>query len=83
MECGGPAPLWPEPAWRGFIEKHSTMMGQLGQSDQSAARPAHSKELTLPLDQRFLKFCATGHVCDNDDLARVDLQIRLPNFAVN
>jgi len=24
-------------------------------TDQSAARPAHSKELSLPLDQRFLK----------------------------
>ena len=43
LECGGPAPLWPAPA------KHSTMAGQIGQSDQSAAKPAHSQELTLPL----------------------------------
>jgi hypothetical protein len=31
------------------------MTGQVGQSDQSA-RPAHSKELMLPLDQTFLQF---------------------------
>jgi hypothetical protein len=36
------------------IEKHSTMIGQMGQSGQSAARPAHSKELTLRLNQTFL-----------------------------
>jgi len=28
---------------------------QMGQADQSAARPAHSKELTLSLDQKFLQ----------------------------
>jgi sulfite reductase (ferredoxin) len=41
LECGGPAPLWPAPM------KHSTRGGQIGQSGQSAAGPAHSKELTL------------------------------------
>ncbi len=74
LECGGPAPLWPARAWRGFIEKHSTMTPD--RSDQSAARPAHSKELSYRLDQIFLqsvfvtnrvvvaksqtKLCATG-----------------------
>jgi putative FmdB family regulatory protein len=56
LDCGGPAPLWPVPAWRGFIEKHSTMTGQLGELGQSAARPAHSKELTLSFIQTFLQF---------------------------
>jgi hypothetical protein len=39
------------------------MTGQMGQSNQSAARPADSKELTLPLDQTFLQFalCSTEH----------------------
>jgi polyisoprenoid-binding protein YceI len=53
-ECGGPAPLWPAPV------KHSTIAGQIGESGQSAAGPAHSKELALPLDQRFLK--CVGHL---------------------
>jgi hypothetical protein len=35
------------------IEKHSTIMGQIAQWGQSAARPAHSKELTFHLNQTF------------------------------
>jgi len=55
---------WSAAAWRrfglsrngaGFFEKYSTMTDQTGQSDQSAARPAHSKELTLSLNQRFFE----------------------------
>jgi endonuclease/exonuclease/phosphatase family metal-dependent hydrolase len=48
LECGGPAPLWPA------LAKPSTKAGQIGESGQGAAGPAHSKELTHPVDQRSL-----------------------------
>jgi 4-diphosphocytidyl-2-C-methyl-D-erythritol kinase len=62
------------------------MAGQIGQSDQSAARPAHSKELKLPLDQRFLLVYRPGEVrwCDNQnlsDIAHVNQSLSLPSFA--
>jgi hypothetical protein len=44
LECGGPAPLWPA------LAQHSIKAGQTGQSDQSAARAAHSKELPQVFD---------------------------------
>jgi hypothetical protein len=58
------------PGWRGLTEKHSTMTGLMGQSEQSAARPAHSKELTLPLDQSFLKLI--GHQISSTRLAQLN-----------
>src|SRR5580765_8239040 len=48
LECGGLAPLWPASG------KLSTIAVQIGQSDQSAARPAHSRELTLPSRDIFV-----------------------------
>ncbi len=75
----GLAPLWSERLDAALFKNDAvkTWARQVA-TDQSGARPPHSKELTLPLDQRLLKFIRHFLPGESFGIAR-----QKPSFSAN